>query len=104
MKSADLEEITKSISEKVGKELAGVIADDLGNLITLNTTALDEKTALQNENAELKERNSQLITSNANLLKQVPYQKDPQAEPIKNEEKKNFSFMAQFDKNGNFII
>lgn len=104
MTEDDLNRITKSITDKIGEELSGVISDDIGELLTLNKTAIDKTTALENDIVNLKTRNEQLISANSNLLKQVPFKEDPQAKIVdKKEEKKSFSFMAQFDKNGNFI-
>lgn len=104
MTEEDITRITKSITDKVGEELAGVISDDIGELLSLNKTVVDKTVGLETDISNLKARNEQLITANSNLLKQVPFKEDPQAK-IKSEkdEKKSFSFMAQFDKNGNFI-
>lgn len=98
----ELEKITKSISDKVGKETAGIIADDLGTLMTMNKTTNDEITKLKQTNAELQTRNEQLIASNSNLLKQIPCQSDL---GIIKEEKKDttkFSYFDMFDEKGNF--
>lgn len=103
MKSDELDKITQSINEKVGNETAGIIADDIGTLITLNKSTCDEIAKLTEENENLKQRNEQLITSNANLLKQIPVTKE--SEPKKENSKidTSFSFMSQFKENGEFI-
>ena len=98
----ELEKITKSISDKVGKETAGIIADDLGTLMTMNKTTNDEIAKLKQTNSELQTRNEQLIASNSNLLKQIPCQSDL---GIIKEEKKDttkFSYFDMFDEKGNF--
>lgn len=104
MKEKEFEKLTTSIQEKLGKESASLIADDLGLLITDNGATnklLAEKEA---EITKLKQDKEMLIQSNGNLLQQVAMGKEEtHIEGYKKEEeKKPFNFRLAFDENGNF--
>ena len=60
MKKEDHDKIISSIQEKAGDEVSGVIADDLGLLITDNSNMLDiiEKQSKQIEKLEKQNNNS----------------------------------------------
>ena len=104
MKSELLKEITDNISEKLGEENSGVIADDIGKLITANTQTIETIDSLNKRIESLEETNKKLIQANGSLLKQLPavadYDKHQTEEAPA--EKKSFNFMSVFDKNGNF--
>ena len=104
MKSELLKEITDNISEKLGEENSGVIADDIGKLITANTQTIETIESLEKKIESLEETNKKLIQANGSLLQQLPavaeYEKHQTEEAIA--EKKSFNFMSVFDKNGNF--
>lgn len=105
MKEEFLKGITESITNKLGEENAGIIADDIGKLITANSEALQNIKNLTEANTTLKEKNEKLILANGSLLQQIPssiseYDKHQSEE--EKEEKKAFNFHAVFDKNGNF--
>lgn len=106
MNEDELMKIAGSIEEKVGKENAAAIADDLGTLITKNSETLKAISEKDAKIAELKSTNEKLVSANGNLLKQIPMVEDDfsqrGAEP-QEEEKKPFSWKACFDKQGNFI-
>ena len=104
MKEEILKDITDSICSKLGEENSGIIADDIGKLITANSQSIETIESLNKEISTLKENNDKLIKANANLLQQIPavvdYDKhQPEETPA---EKKAFNFHAVFDKNGNF--
>lgn len=103
MKEELLKDITSSISEKLGDENAGIIADDIGKLITANTQTIETINSLEKQISSLKETNEKLVLANGSLLQQIPavadYEKHQAPEE---EEKKAFNFRAVFDKNGNF--
>lgn len=106
MKKEEHEKIISSIQEKAGDEVSGVIADDLGLLITDNSQMLDtiEK---QNKRIEtLEKQNSNLVAVNGNLLQQVGMGEDDDDKRFnkKEEEKKEpFNYKSVFDEKGNFI-
>ena len=104
MKEEILKDITDSITSKLGEENSGIIADDIGKLITANSQSIETIESLNKEISTLKENNDKLIKANASLLQQLPavadYDKHQQEEAPA--ESKAFNFMSVFDKNGNF--
>lgn len=104
MKEEILKDITDSITSKLGEENSGIIADDIGKLITANSQSIETIESLNKEISTLKENNDKLIKANASLLQQIPavadYDKHQQEEAPA--ESKAFNFMSVFDKNGNF--
>lgn len=103
MEEKILKGITDSITTKLGEENAGIIADDIGNLITNNTQTIETINSLNEQVKTLKETNEKLVAANGSLLKQIPavadYDKRQNEEVT---EKKAFNFRSVFDKNGNF--
>lgn len=105
MKSSDLEAITNSIQEKLGKENSALIADDIGKLISGNTLTLNEIEKKDNEIAQLKSNNEKLVIANGNLLQQVPMGKEydkHQTQDPEEPKKSSFNFMSLFDEKGHF--
>ena len=104
MKEEILKDITSSITTKLGEENAGIIADDIGKLITANTQTIETINSLNEKVNSLEETNKKLIQANGSLLQQIPavadYEKHQQE--TTEVEKKAFNFKAVFDKNGNF--
>lgn len=104
MKEEILKDITDSIVSKLGDENAGIIADDIGKLITANTQTIETINSLNQKVNTLEENNQKLISANGSLLQQIPavadYEKHQQEEAPA--EKKPFNFHSVFDKNGNF--
>lgn len=103
MNSEELKKITDSICEKIGSDNAGIIADDIGNLITQNESVNTKINNLESEITDLKSRNEKLISSNANLLKQVPVSKEIPITKTSNQQEEKIILKNQFDKYGNFI-
>lgn len=106
MKDEELLAITESIETKVGKEASGMIADDIGKLLTANTQIVDRMKKADDEIKRLKETNEKLVIANGNLLQQVPMASDydsHQSNEEDKEEPKSFDFRSVFDKKGNFI-
>ena len=103
MKKEDFENKMNSIQEKLGKENASLIADELGLLITDNVQMNKE---LENKNEEIKKLKTDkenLQTANINLLQQIPMGDDFRKEKEEPEEKKQpFDFRTAFDEKGNF--
>lgn len=102
----DFEKVTKSIQEKLGKDNVGLIADDLGLLITDNTTMNENLRKKDEQITKLQQDKEALITTNGNLLQQVAMgdednlinkKEDKEPEP-----KKPFDYRSVFDEKGNF--
>ncbi|MBQ1551429.1 MAG: hypothetical protein IIZ67_04925 [Bacilli bacterium] len=99
-----LKGITDSIATKLGEENAGIIADDIGKLITANTQTIETINSLNSQVSTLKETNEKLVAANGSLLQQIPAVADNakhQTEEV-TEEKKPFNFKEAFDKSGYF--
>ncbi len=96
-------EITTSIEDKLGKDNAAMIADDLGKAITgfetLNKTIQDRDEEIK----RLKADKEKLVLANGNLLKQIPVSsEDEEPEEDKKPSLSNFNFKDAFDEHGNF--
>ena len=104
MKEDFLKGITDSITAKVGEENAGIIADDIGRLITANKETIDNIDKLNKKVSDLTDTNEKLIKANGSLLQQIPAVAEAEARPKEEvtEEKKTFNFKDVFDKYGNF--
>lgn len=106
MNEKEFEKVTKSIQDKLGKENVGLIADDLGKLITDNSTMNTTIKEKDEQINKLKQDKEALITTNGNLLQQVAMGDDDSFigtnEPKKEEPKKPFNYRDVFDEKGNF--
>lgn len=105
MQKEKMEELTNSIIEKVGEEKAGLIADDIGLIITNNATMNNEISQKDNEIDKLKTDKENLITTNGNLLQQIAMGEDDT--PIfkkeeKEEKPKEITFREIFDEKRKF--
>lgn len=102
-----LTKIMDSITDKVGKDAAATIADDLGQLITENSNTLKELENRASKIKDLESKNEKLVAANGNLLQQIPMAEGSavgrgnakQAE----EAPKTISLKDAFDSKGNFI-
>ena len=102
--NTNLEDITKSIQKKLGKEDSAKIADDLATIITIKSN-YDKQNKENNETIEkLKGEKETLIQANGSLLQQVSMGKEEDINPNKEKEepKKPFDFRSAFDEKGNF--
>lgn len=107
MKKEDFEKITNSMQEKLGKENASLIADDLVSLITENNRMEKEISKRETDITKLKDDKEKLMTTNINLLQQIDMGEDVPPHEIKNketEEKPNYNFKNAFDKKGRFKV
>ena len=105
MKEEDFKVITDSIQEKLGKETSGIIADDIGKLLTLSSQGISTINKKDDEIKSLKDTNEKLVIANGNLLQQVPMASDYDKHQVKedaNTEKKSFNLRSAFDSKGNF--
>ena len=95
----NIEEYTNKIQEKLGKEEAGKIADDIANILTYDNKIQKDIKDKNEEITKLKKDKEMLIEANGNLLQQVPFGKEEEKKKDI-EEPKNFDFKTVFDKNG----
>lgn len=103
MDDKQLTKISNSMKKKLGEEGFAKISDDIGLLITGNTSNLEELKKREEQINELKETNQQLITANGNLLKQVPMGSDEPDDSEKESKTEKIDLRTAFDSNGNFI-
>lgn len=97
----NIEEYTSKIQEKLGKDEAGKIADDIANMLTYDSKLHKDIKDRDEEITKLRKDKEMLIEANGNLLQQVAFGKEevkPNAR--ENEEEKKFDFKSVFDKNG----
>lgn len=104
MDSGELNTFLESIKDKLGEENAALISDDLGNIITKNTEAIN---TLQNKDKEIERLNGlneKLISANGSLLQQVSMDMEKSTHPVKDDDppKKSFNFRDAFDEKGRF--
>ena len=103
MKNEDIEKLTQTMQEKLGKESSSLIADDLGTLIT-DYNNMNKQMQTQLEQIErLKQDKENLITTNGNLLQQISMGVEKPKSVEKETTPKKFSFKSCFDEKGNFI-
>lgn len=106
MKSEDFKKITEEMSEKIGKEKASVIADNFATIISDNMQMNKDLTEKQNEIEKLKKEKEDLMTTNMNLLQQIPMGKEEERPKEKEDDKKvsalSFDYKEVFDEYGNF--
>ena len=106
MTNEKMEELTNNIIEKVGEEKAGLIADDIGMLLTDNKTMNTEITNRDNEITKLKNDKENLITTNGNLLQQIAMGDDTESiykkEEKPKDEPKILDYRTVFDEKRKF--
>ena len=105
MKNPEFQDKMNSIQEKLGKENASLILDEIGELITDNQTMNKALEDAAKENDSLKKRNEHLIDVNGSLLQQVAMVEETPKQKIKEPEEKKkepFDFRSAFDEYGNF--
>ena len=103
MTDEELTRITDSLQQKLGEESSAVIADDWGELITINANTQKSLAEKDKEIARLTAVNEKLVISNGNLLKRVPV--EHKSIPVERQDEsveKPISFADIFDANGNF--
>lgn len=96
----NIEEYTTKIQEKLGKEEAGKIADDIASLLTYDNKIQKDIKSKDEEIIKLKKDKEMLIEANGNLLQQIPLGKEEPPKKEYEEEPKHFDFKSVFDKNG----
>lgn len=102
MTDEELLKITDSMQEKLGDN-AGVIADDIGLLITGNSNSQKALVAKDEEIKRLTSTNEKLVLANGNLLKQIPVEKSlPPERDSEVEKPPKINLADAFDARGNF--
>lgn len=100
-----MDDITKSINDKLGKEMASKIADDMASLLTLDSGRIKELKSKTEEIEKLKKDKEMLIEANANLFQQIGEATEDILRPqVKEEEKPKtpFDMRSVFDEKGRF--
>ena len=95
----NIEEYTSKIQEKLGKDEAGKIADDIANMLTYDSKLHKDIKDRDEEITKLRKDKEMLIEANGNLLQQVAFGKEESKSEVI-EEPKKFDFKSVFDKNG----
>lgn len=104
MKEKDFQELINNMQTKLGEEASGLIADDLGMLISDNKAVNDSEVKYQDEIKMLRDQKEKLIATNGNLLQQISFGVEEQSkEEVKEEKKEPFDFRTALDQYGNFI-
>lgn len=96
----NIEEYTSKIQEKLGKDEAGKIADDIANMLTYDSKLHKDIKDRDEEITKLRKDKEMLIEANGNLLQQVAFGKEEVKTNNQDEETKKFDFKSVFDKNG----
>ena len=96
----NIEEYTNNIQEKLGKDEAGKIADDIANILTYDNKIKNDIKSKDDEISKLKKDKEMLIQANGNLLQQLPLGKEEAPKNNDGEKPKEFDFRSVFDKNG----
>lgn len=103
MKEKDFQDLIQNMQTKLGEEASGLIADDLGMLISDNKATNDSEVKYQDEIKMLKDQKEKLIATNGNLLQQISFGVEEQTkEEVKEEPRKHIDFREFIDSNGKF--
>ena len=101
----NFEETLQKMQEKIGKDNAGIIADDIASLLSYENSRNKDIKKQEKQIEKLQKDKEMLIEANGNLLQQISVESKEILEPQKEEkeEKKKINIRDAFDKNGNFI-
>lgn len=101
----NFEETLTKMQEKIGKDEAAKIADDIASLLSYENSRNKDINKKDKKIEKLEKDKEMLIEANGNLLQQISVESEeilkPQAPAT--EEKKTINIRSAFDKNGNFI-
>lgn len=95
-----IEDYTNKIQEKLGKEEASKIADDIANILSYDNKLQKDINDRNEEITKLKKDKDMLIEANGNLLQKVPFGREEDNSKDEELEKKPFDFRSVFDENG----
>lgn len=101
----NFEETLNKMQEKMGKDVAGKVADDIASLLSYENARNKDIKKKDSEIEKLKKDKDMLIEANGNLLQQISVETKEILEPKEEEKKetKKVNIKDCFDKNGNFI-
>lgn len=103
MKEKEFQDLIQNMQTKLGEEASGLIADDLGMLISDNKATNDTEAKYQDEIKMLRDQKEKLIATNGNLLQQISFGVEEQSkEEVKEEPRKHIDFRDFIDASGNF--
>lgn len=100
----NFEETLTKMQEKIGKDEAAKIADDIASLLSYDNSRTKDLNKRDKKIEKLEKDKEMLIEANGNLLQQISVETkeiEPQAQTP--EETKPIDIRSAFDKNGNFI-
>ena len=100
----NFEETLTKMQEKIGKDEAAKIADDIASLLSYDNSRTKDINKRDKKIEKLEKDKEMLIEANGNLLQQISVETkdiEPQAQIA--EESKPIDIRSAFDKNGNFI-
>lgn len=110
MLSEDLKKVTDQIQEKIGKEKAGLIADNIATILSdnmqMNKIIVDKDKKIDGLNKD----KEGLMQTNMNLLQQIPMSREEDKKPEKpketpkSEKAAYFDYNKCFDENGDFLL
>lgn len=101
----NFEETLNKMQEKIGKDNAGKIADDIASLLSYENSRNKDIKKKDSEIEKLKKDKDMLIEANGNLLQQISAEQEEviKTQKEEKEEKKPINIRDAFDKYGNFI-
>ena len=100
----NFEETLTKMQEKIGKDEAAKIADDIASLLSYDNSRTKDINKRDKKIEKLEKDKEMLIEANGNLLQQISVEtKDIEPQAQNEEESKPIDIRSAFDKNGNFI-
>lgn len=100
----NFEETLTKMQEKIGKDEAAKIADDIASLLSYDNSRTKDINKRDKKIEKLEKDKEMLIEANGNLLQQISVEtKDIEPQAPSTEESKPIDIRSAFDKNGNFI-
>lgn len=100
----NFEETLTKMQEKIGKDEAMKIADDIASLLSYDNSRTKDLNKRDKKIEKLEKDKEMLIEANGNLLQQISVEtKDIEPQAQEPEETKPIDIRSAFDKNGNFI-
>lgn len=110
MVNEDLKKITDTIQEKIGKEKASLIADNIATILS-NNMQMNSVIADKDKKIDALNKDKEgLMQTNMNLLQQIPMGREEDKKPEKpketpkSEKASYFDYNKCFDENGDFIL
>lgn len=99
----NFEETLTKMQEKIGKDEAAKIADDIASLLSYDNSRTKDINKRDKKIEKLEKDKEMLIEANGNLLQQISVETKEIEPQALSEEPKPIDIRSAFDKNGNFI-